>query len=231
MTIFRKGLIRMTYYKTICDLNYRTGPGIKYSKVGVLKKGAVVNVAEIKSNWAKFESNKKYYYCSLKYLKKANDYGAIVAKEILPMAKKVVSHKAAHTSGNYTYTDSKVNCSVFVSAILQKAGILPEGVTIYHTSKNHKKTTLGNIVHNRLKVDHYTWHKTNAIYKKLPDKYKKRGCVYVYASSMAILEKSGYIYGCHSTGSKYTKLSMIKHTKNTYEFTSPILAVGVPNIE
>lgn len=221
----------ITHYKTIRRVNYRTGPGAKYTKVGVLQPGAIVKVVLVKGKWAKFVSNKKYYYCSFKFLKRVEDYGAIVAKEVLPMAKLVVKNKAVHIGGAYDYTGPKVNCSVFVSAILQKAGVLPEGVTVYHTSKNHKKTSVGHCVHNRLKVDHYSWHKTNHIYKNLSSTYKKPGCVYVYASSMAIVGKDGCIYGCHSSGSKYTKLSMIKHKKNTYEYESPILVIGVPHID
>ena len=71
----------VTHYKTKCHLNYRTGPGAKYQKVGVLQPGAVVKVVMVKGKWAKFISNKKYYYCSFKYLKRAEDYGSIVAKE------------------------------------------------------------------------------------------------------------------------------------------------------
>lgn len=221
----------ITNYKATRKVNYRTGPGAKYTKVGVLQPEAIVKVVLVKGKWAKFISNKKYYYCAFKYLKRAEDYGAIVAKEVLPMAKLVVKNKAVHISGAYDYTGPKVNCSVFVSAVLQKAGVLPEGITVYHTSKNHKKTSIGYCVHNRLKVDHYSWHKTNQIYKKLSSTYKNPGCIYVYASSIAIVGKDGYIYGCHSSGSKYTKLSMIKHTGNTYEYTAPILVVGVPKID
>lgn len=221
----------MTYYKTICDLNYRTGPGIKYTKIGVLLKGAVVKIVEKKGNWGKFESNKKYYYCSLKYLKEVKNYGTIVAKYISPMAKTVVKYKAEHVGGNYDYTGSKVNCSVFVSAVLQKAGVLPKGTRIYHTSENHRKKTIGDCVHNRLKVKHYTWHKSNSLYKNLNKYFKKPGCVYIYASSVGILGSDKHIYGCHSTGKKYTKLSMIKHSGKAYEYTHHILVVGVPSIE
>ena len=221
----------MSYYKTITDLNYRTGPGTNYTKVGVLKKGAVIKVASTKGDWVKFESNKKYYYCSRKYLKPSVEWGLITSGYALPFAKQVVKNKSEHFRGRYTYKGSKINCSVFVSTILQRQGVLPEGVVIYHTSKDHRKKSIGDCVHNRLKVKHYTWHKTDKIYKHLPSTYKRRGCIYVYASSLAIKGDDHCIYGCHSSGRKYTKLSMIKHKKNTYEYTHPILVVGVPEID
>ena len=226
--------MKKTYYKAKCHLNYRTGPGANYTKVGVLQPGAVVPVVLVKGKWAKFISNNKYYYCSFKYLRNTSDFGDIVSWHILPLAKDVVEHKAVHVSGRYDYDKyegERVNCSVFVSAILQKVGLLPKGTIIYHTAKDHRKSTVGDCLHNRLKVKHYTWHKTNKTYKDLPSTYKRRGCIYVYASSMAIKGPDHYIYGCHSSGSKYTKLSMIQHKKNTYEFTSPILVVGVPEID
>ena len=222
----------MSYYKATTDVNYRTGPGTSYSRVGTIKKGAVVKVVEVKEAWFKIEKDKKYYFTSAKYYKPAIDYGAKVANLVKPIAETVVKNKAAHVSGSYQYKDKKVNCSVFVSAILQEAGVLPKTVTLYHTSKNHKKNSLGDVVHNRSKVSHYSWHKTNKKYSKLPQSYKKKGCVYIYPSSVAILGADGKIYGCHSSGKKYTKLSMIRHTgSGEYEYATNILAVGVPKVD
>lgn len=223
----------MSYYcKAKQNVNYRTGPGTKYKKVGVIKANNLVKVVGKTGNWFKIEKDKKYYYTSAKYYSLAVNYGAEVAKLVKPIAETVVKNKAEHVSGSYRYVDKKVNCSVFVSAILQEAGILPKTVTLYHTSKNHKKVTLGDVVHNRGKVEHYDWYKTDKEYSKLPDTYKKKGCVYVYPSSVAIKGDDGYVYGCHSSGKKYTKLSMIRHTsKSAYEYTAHILAVGVPKTE
>ena len=222
----------MTYYRTTKKLNYRTGPGTKYTLVGKLDNGALIKVVGNVGKWLKFQKNNKYYYCSGSYVKKATDYGKLAAIQTEKIAKDVVGKKVPHVSGKYRYEGKKVNCSVFVSACLQEAGLLPKSVTVYHTSKDHKKSSLGDCVHNRLKVDHYSWHKTNKLYKNMPASYKKKGCIYVYQSSIAIVGDDGKIYGCHSSGKKYTKLSMVKHTsKKDYEYTHSILVVGVPRIE
>ena len=222
----------MTYYRTTKNLAYRTGPGTKYSKMGVLAKGALILVVGHTGKWLKIKKSNKYYFCSGTYAKKAVNYGALVANHIPVVALDVVKNKADHVSGSYRYKGPKVNCSVFVSAILQDLGLLTEEKTLSHTSVNHKKNTLGDCVHNRLKVEHYSWNKTSKLFAALPDSYKKPGSIYIYPSSVGILGQDGYIYGCHSTGKKYTKLTMVKHTsKKDYEYTHLILAVGVPEIE
>lgn len=159
------------------------------------------------------------------------NYGRIVGSKCLPLAKRIVKNKSKHVSGSYTYRKKKVNCSVFVSKVLQQAGLLKEGTTLYHTSANHKKDKIYDCVVNRTKVKHYEWHKTHTKYKDLPKKYKKQGCIYVYPSSIAVVGADGYIYGCHSSGKVYDTLGMIRHKKKTYEYTSPILVVGVPKNE
>ena len=221
----------MAFYRTTKDLNYRTGPGAKYTKVGVLKKSALISVVGQTGKWLKIKKRNKYYFCSSTYAKKAVDYRTKVGDVVPKVAKKVLAGKAEHVSGAYKFTGHKVNCSVFVSACLQEAGLLSDNTTVYHTSKSHRKDSIGHCVHNRLKVDHYTWHKTDKKFENLPSSYKKKGCVYVYPSSIGILGSDGSIYGCHSSGKKYTKMSMIKHSGKDYEYATNILVVGVPSIE
>ena len=72
----------MAYYRTTKDLNYRTGPGTKYTKVGVLKKGTLISVVGTKGKWFKIKKSNKYYYCSGTYTKKAIDYRSLVADKI-----------------------------------------------------------------------------------------------------------------------------------------------------
>ena len=222
----------MTYYRTTKKLNYRTGPGTKYTLVGKLADGALIKVVGNVGKWLKFQKNNKYYYCSGSYVRAVTNYGKLAAVQVEKVAKDVVSKKVPHISGKYRYEGKKVNCSVFVSACLQEAGLLPKSVTVYHTSKDHKKSSLGDCVHNRLKVDHYYWIKTNKKYSQMPKAYKKPGCIYVYESSIAIVGSDKHIYGCHSSGKTYTKMSMIKQTgSGTYEKSHNILVVGIPRIE
>lgn len=218
-------------YKITKKIPFRTGPGKKYRKVGVLNPGTLITFVSRKGSWVKFIRNKKYFYCNGKYLEEVVDYGIVVGKCVLPLAKKVVRNKAKHVSGAYRYKKSKINCSVFVSKILQNAGLLDRNHTLYHTDKSHTKNTLKDVVVNRTKVDHYSWHKTNKLYSALPKKWQKPGCIYVYKSSIAIVGADGIIYGCHSSGSTYSKLSMIRHNKKSYEYTSHVLAIGVPKVE
>lgn len=218
-------------YKVIKKLPYRTGPGKSYKKMGVLKKGTLISVVGSSGKWIKFKKGNKLYFAHSKNLRPVVNYSALVGKHVLPLAKRVVTNKAKHESGAYTYKKGRINCSVFVSKVLQNAGVLKEGVTVYHTSKDHGKGVLNDVVKNRTKVKHYAWHKTNHRYKNLPGKYKKAGCIYVYASSIAIVGGDGHIYGCHSSGKTYNKLSMIKHKGKDYEYTNNILAVGVPKTE
>ena len=218
-------------YKITKKIPFRTGPGKKYTKMGVLKPGTLITFVSRKGNWVKFVKNKKYFYCNGKYLEEVVDYGIVVSKRVLPLAKLIVKNKAKHVSGAYRYKKTKVNCSVFVSKVLQNAGLLDRNSTLYHTDKNHTKKTLKDVAVNRTKVKHYKWHKINKLYSDMPKKWKVPGCIYVYKSSIGIVGADGIIYGCHSSGSTYTKLSMIRHNKKSYEYTSYILAVGVPKVE
>lgn len=64
--------IKIEYYKvTSSTLNYRTGPGTKYKKLGSVKKGfEIVEGFSVVKGWLKFPYKNKTCYCSLKYLKR-----------------------------------------------------------------------------------------------------------------------------------------------------------------
>ena len=51
--------------RTTCNLIYRDGPGTEYKKLGVFKKGTLINVVSVKDGWVR---TKKGYYLSWKYL-------------------------------------------------------------------------------------------------------------------------------------------------------------------
>ena len=50
----------MKYYRTTKNLNYRTGPGTKYTKVGVLEQGALIKCVGYNGKWLKIKKNNKY---------------------------------------------------------------------------------------------------------------------------------------------------------------------------
>ena len=63
-----------TYYKvTASTLNYRTGPGTNYKKIGSLKKGFKIYGGIVTKGWLKFSYNSKTCYCSTKYLTKMTE--------------------------------------------------------------------------------------------------------------------------------------------------------------
>lgn len=58
--------------KVTDNLNVRKGAGTKYSILGVLKKGTVVDVISTSNNWSKIKYNGVYGYVSYKYLAKVS---------------------------------------------------------------------------------------------------------------------------------------------------------------
>lgn len=65
------GVSRDGYQVTCSSLNYRTGPGTKYKKLGTLKKGFQIQVGwSLSGGWVKFPYKNKTCYASTKYLKK-----------------------------------------------------------------------------------------------------------------------------------------------------------------
>lgn len=73
-----------TYYKVTCNtLNYRSGPGTKYKKLGSLKKGFEIFRGTLSKGWLKFSYNNKTCYCCAKYLtKKIKDTTKVVSTTI-----------------------------------------------------------------------------------------------------------------------------------------------------
>lgn len=60
-----------TYYVvTASSLNYRSGPGTSYKKLGTLKKGFEIYKGTVTKGWLKFSYKSKTCYCSTKYLTK-----------------------------------------------------------------------------------------------------------------------------------------------------------------
>ena len=63
--------------KTLAKLAYRTGPGKKYKKKGVFKKGAIVKVVGKSGSWSKLSNG---YYASSEFLKKVVTFQPYKAK-------------------------------------------------------------------------------------------------------------------------------------------------------
>lgn len=52
---------------TTCEVNYRTGPGVSYTKIGTYKKGKKITIVSSKNGWAKMDNG---YYLYKDYTKK-----------------------------------------------------------------------------------------------------------------------------------------------------------------
>lgn len=76
------GSIKETYYVvTASSLNYRSGPGTSYKKLGTLKKGFEIYGGTVTKGWLKFAYKNKTCYCFTKYLtKKVKVTGTIYEK-------------------------------------------------------------------------------------------------------------------------------------------------------
>lgn len=232
-------------FKTKTELSIREKPSINSAKIGTIKSGYTIDVTEIKtvSEISKASGNKviiPWGRCSKgwistksKYVSKVVpkvDYGKRVASAISPACEKILKNHPKHERGSYQYQGKKINCSVFVSYVLYKAGLLPKGVIVSHTTKGTHKASVGACVRHYKDVKHYEWHKVDCLYQNLPSKYKKVGAIGVQDSNIFIVGSDG-LYACHSTGKTYTGLSMIRHRKGSYEYTHKVLAIGVPKCE
>lgn len=98
--------IKVTYYKvTSATLNYRTGPGTSYKKLGTLKKGFEIGRGTVTKGWLKFPYEKKHgdtsCYASTKYLTKILKNGTVTTTK-----KNFVTNQNTpiHTSAKYSST-------------------------------------------------------------------------------------------------------------------------------
>ena len=114
-----------TTYKTTDSLNVRIGPGVKYSKVKTLKKGAIVTKVKTKGNW-----------WQVKYT--ASKTGWVNAK-YLKAVKTVTATTPAKKTYYYVTEPTGLNMRASYTVSSKKVGVtIPYGakVTIKKTAKN-----------------------------------------------------------------------------------------------
>ena len=122
-----------------------------------------------------------------------------------------------------------LSCNRIASIVMQAAGLLDKGFIISHTPKRDGKKTIADAVSNykKLKNCEVVW--VNKLYKDLPDKYKKAGCIYFQNSNACVSVGNNHIFSCNKRKLyKYKSKSDYDRT-NGYPFTSKILVVVVPN--
>ena len=123
-----------------------------------------------------------------------------------------------------------LTCNRIASIAMQQAGILPKGIIVSHTAKRSGKKKISDAVKNTKFLKHCDVIWVNKLYKDLPDKYKKAGCVYYQNSNACISAGNGYVWSCNqSVGHKYIKGEYYRNSG--YPFTSKILVVVVPRTE
>lgn len=89
------------YYKvTSATLNYRSGPGTNYKKIGTLKKNFKIPGGTVSKGWLKFQYKNKTCYCSTKYLTKMTKNSTITTtkKNFVTTQNTPIRSSAKHSS-------------------------------------------------------------------------------------------------------------------------------------
>lgn len=241
------------------NVNIRKLPSVNSDIICTLEKGQTVlvvsgyskKVTEInkKTNeemtiiWYKIKSNEKYFYIASSYLEKIN-YLTLCSNNADKVYNKIIELGCKHKNGAKSYSQIKskqeATCGTAVSAVMQLSGLLDEEKLISHTAKigdesncASKKNTVSKAisgVHN-LKEGTCSVVKIGTIYSKMDDKYKKKGIIYVYNSTIGINAGNNAIYvllnaDYQKRNNKYIK---VKLKGNYYPFTHKILYAIVPN--
>lgn len=248
-------------YKIIdCEsINVRKSPSINSDIVCTLKKGQTVlvvsdyskKVSEINRKtkktvtivWYKIKSNKTYFYISSSYLEKVN-YLTLCAIYADKVYNKIVELRCKHGAGANSYSQIKkekvATCGTSVSAVMQLAGMLDKEKVISHTAKIgneatcvSKKSTISKAILgvSNLKEGTCSIKKIGTVYSKMDAKYKEKGVIYVYDSTIGINAGGNAIYALlnadyQKSNGKYSK---VKLNGNYYPFTHKILYAIIPN--
>lgn len=148
---------------------------------------------------------------------------------------KIVERKLDHESSKKPVTWDQlkngnvkgITCGHAVSIYLQRKGCLSKGQRISHTTKsNHNKNNKAKAIWHYERLKHCDVKYVNKLFKDLPEKYKKKGNVYVYNSDIGVYQGNGVIYSCNNSGTQ--TWSKITHKSGSYQHTHRILWVIVP---
>lgn len=240
-------------------LNVREKPSINSNVICTLNKGESVLVVngyskqvietnnatnETKSiKWYKVKIDKHFYYMSSTYLKKI-DYLSLCSDAADTVYKKIVEIGCEHKSGAKSFKQIKskkvTTCGTGASAVMQIAGLLDEGKIVSHTSKvgeesncMSKKNTITKAIIGVSNIKEGTCSivRIGTTYSKMNSKYKKKGIIYIYNSTISVNAGNDYIYSLLDTSyqkknGRYTK---VKLKGNYYPFNHKIIYAIVPN--
>lgn len=205
---------KTTYYQvTSSTLNYRTGPGTNYKKLGTLKKGKELT-GTVTNGWLKFTYNSKTCYCSTKYLTKK-----VKTTQVTTTEKNFVVNTNDKTATFTTIRsqpkqNSKRLCSLENGTVVRcitKAYIDPDD----KTRKYYKMAKKVNGFMGYINTAYITEASNVSFdYDEEED--------YLWADDkMGIIE----LYLFDENGSKIAKLSMVDDNQY-YEYTYPMAQIG-----
>lgn len=230
-------------------LNVRKEASIKSSILGVVKAGEIIQVVQPNAvieptrKWHKIKYKNKYGYVSASYTK-VKDYLSLVAKNADKVFNKIVEIGCIHKYSSKTYTqmlsNKTITCGTASSIILQLSGLLPNGKVVSHTSKIGdesnvllKKNTIAKAILHSGYLNDGTCSivKIGKTYSKMESKYKKKGIIYIYNSTISVNAGGNAIYCLLDTSyqKKNGKYVKVKLKGNYYPFTHKILYAIVPN--
>lgn len=249
--VHRKEIMVIKNYEVVnCKaLNVRKEASIESSILGVVKAGEIIQVVQPNAvieptrKWHKIKYKNKYGYVSASYTK-VKDYLSLVAKNADKVFNKIVEIGCIHKYSSKTYAQMLKNktatCATSTSIALQFAGVLSSGEVVSHTEKVgdesnvlQKKNTISKAILHSSYLNEGTCSivKIGKTYSKMKSKYKKKGIVYVYNSSIGINagENSIYCLADASYQKKNGKYVKVKLKGSYYPFTHKILYAIVPN--
>lgn len=203
-----------TYYKVTCNsLNYRSGAGTNYKKLGTLKKGFEIYGGTLVNGWVKFTYKNKTCYCSTKYLTKKVRTTQVTTTEKNFIATTMANlRSSAKKSSKLLAT---LNIGDVIRCITSKTYTDPDNEKrkYYKLAKKYKGF-MGYVCISDIKESS----NVSFDYDEEED--------YLWADDkMGIIE----LYGFDENGSKIFKIGMYDDNK-WYEYTYPLAQIGTRTV-
>ena len=204
-----------TYYVvTASSLNYRSGPGTSYRKLGTLKKGFEIYKGTVTKGWLKFTYKNKTCYCSTKYLTKKTK----ITKNTTTEKNFIVTTN--NPSSTYACLRAKAKKDSKLIATLENGTVIRCITTAYTDPDNEKRKyyklakKINGFMGYVCTSDITEAGNVSFSYDESED--------YLYAD-----DKTGIVelYGFDENGSKLFKFGMYDDNKY-YEYTYPLAEIG-----
>lgn len=207
--------VRESYYKvTSSTLNYRTGAGTKYKKLGTLKKGFEIYKGTVSKGWVKFQYKNKTCYASTKYLTKKYRTNKVTTYE-----KNFIVNTRDNVA-TFTVVRSQAKQNSKKLCTLENGTVVRCGTKVY-TDPDDKTRTYYKMAK---KIDGIIGY-INTVFvvpaENVTFDYDEKDDYLWADDKMGIIE----LYGFDENGSKLFKLSMVDDNKY-YEYTYPMAQIG-----